>query len=290
MSPICVGIYGTCNLIQKGGEMKTINFLTGLPRSGNTVLSAILNQNPRFYSSPLSPVCDVAWSVVRTLNSHESAQRNPNKLALNTSVKAMAHGYYETVDRPIIFDRAKAWTTPSNFLVLKTINPSPKVLFTVRDTCDILSSLILQYRKTTFLEKRMEETNFYAQHFLPLEDAKCDFLMDSQQDLQLSFLALKNALKEENKQFVHFIEYDDLVTNTHRVLEGVYKFLEEDYYEHDLTSISKLESDTGLQGKEPSTLHDVRKTMGKTSLKPEEVLSPYVLNKYKDYDNWRKNL
>jgi hypothetical protein len=232
----------------------------------------------------------VAWSIVRALNTHESARRNQNKLALNTSVRAMANGYYENVTKPIVFDRAKAWTTPSNFMVLRTINDSPKILFTVRNTCDILSSLILQYRETTFLEQRMEETNFYAQNFLPLEDAKCDFLMDSQQDLQLSFFALKNALKKENRQFVHFIEYDDLVTDTNKVLKDVYTFLEENYYEHDLTSIIKLESDKGLQGEEPLNLHDVRATLGKTSLKPEEVLSPYVLNKYKDYDNWRKNL
>lgn len=261
-----------------------------MPRSGNTVLSAILNQNPKFYSSPLSPVCDMAWSIARTLKSHEGFRRNPNSLSIDTSVKAMALGYYEYVDAPIIFDRAKAWTTPANFTVLKTINNSPKILFTVRDTCDILSSLILQYRNTPFLEQRMEEVNFYAQNFLPLEDAKCDFLMDSQQDLQLSFFALKNALKEENKKFVHFIEYEELVSDTQTVLKNIYTFLEEDYYEHDLTSIVKLESDNGLQGEEPDTLHDVRKTIGKTSLRPEEVLSPYILNKYKDYDNWRKHL
>ena len=227
----------------------------------------------------------MAWSVARALKTHESARRNPNNLAINTSVKAMAEGYYQGIDKPVIFDRAKAWTTPSNFMVLRTINNSPKVLFTVRDTCDILSSLILQYRETTFLEQ-----HFYAQNFLPLEDAKCDFLMDSQQDLQLSFFALKNALKKENRQFIHFIEYEDLVTNTRKVLKDVYTFLEEDYYEHNLTSIVKLELDNGLQGEEPETLHDVRETIGKTSLKPEEVLSPYVLNKYKDYDNWRKHL
>ena len=41
-------------------EMKCLNknfyFMSGLPRSGSTVISSILNQNPRFYSGPSSPV------------------------------------------------------------------------------------------------------------------------------------------------------------------------------------------------------------------------------------------
>ena len=41
--------------------MKTYHLLAGLPRSGNTLLSAILNQNPDIYSSPLSPITGMLW-------------------------------------------------------------------------------------------------------------------------------------------------------------------------------------------------------------------------------------
>jgi len=35
---------------------KTFHFISGLPRSGSTLLSAILRQNPRFYAGMTSPV------------------------------------------------------------------------------------------------------------------------------------------------------------------------------------------------------------------------------------------
>jgi len=38
--------------------MKDIYFLGGLPRSGNTLLSSILNENPSVYCSPISPLLD----------------------------------------------------------------------------------------------------------------------------------------------------------------------------------------------------------------------------------------
>jgi len=33
-----------------------LHFISGLPRSGSTLLSAILRQNPRFYAGMTSPV------------------------------------------------------------------------------------------------------------------------------------------------------------------------------------------------------------------------------------------
>ena len=36
--------------------MKKFYFMAGLPRAGSTLLSTLLNQNPRLYSGPSSPV------------------------------------------------------------------------------------------------------------------------------------------------------------------------------------------------------------------------------------------
>ena len=39
--------------------MKKYYFIGGIHRSGSTLLSTILNQNPRFYSGPMSPVLPI---------------------------------------------------------------------------------------------------------------------------------------------------------------------------------------------------------------------------------------
>ena len=51
--------------------MKTFYFMAGLPRSGSTLLSSILNQNPRFYSGPSSPVLGAMYAVEETFTSNE---------------------------------------------------------------------------------------------------------------------------------------------------------------------------------------------------------------------------
>ena len=55
---------------------KTFYFLSGLPRSGNTLLSSILNQNPTVHVSSLSPVVDYLWSAYSISLNDQNAIKN----------------------------------------------------------------------------------------------------------------------------------------------------------------------------------------------------------------------
>ena len=44
--------------------MKSYYFISGLPRSGSTLLSGILKQNPDFYADIASPVQGIATNTV----------------------------------------------------------------------------------------------------------------------------------------------------------------------------------------------------------------------------------
>jgi hypothetical protein len=45
---------------------KGIHFISGLPRSGSTLLSALLRQNRRFHASMTSPVGSLVMTLERT--------------------------------------------------------------------------------------------------------------------------------------------------------------------------------------------------------------------------------
>ena len=51
--------------------MKKYYFIAGLHRSGVTLLSSILNQNPRFYSGPLSPVLNIMKGIENNIQELE---------------------------------------------------------------------------------------------------------------------------------------------------------------------------------------------------------------------------
>ena len=52
--------------------MKEFFFISGLPRSGSTLLSAILRQNPEFYADISSPVLGLVTSIINVITGSES--------------------------------------------------------------------------------------------------------------------------------------------------------------------------------------------------------------------------
>jgi len=267
--------------------MKTIHYLAGLPRSGNTVLSSILNQNPNFYSSPLSPTTDLAWAIVREYSQNSNALRNQNLKTLKNVLKGMQHSLYENIEQPIIFDREKFWATPGNLSLLKeSINPNPKIIFTTRNILEILASYIKEDKKNPFIDNLMEEKDFYPRFYLPIDDARCEFIMSQDYQVSKSLTGLSFGMQEKHKDNFHFVDYNNLVNNPKEIMEGIYKFLEIDYFEHDFQNIVKKEVDNHKAVGESKTLHYVRKSLNKISEKPENILSPYILNKYRDATFW----
>ena len=48
--------------------MKKYHFISGLPRSGSTLLSSILKQNPRFTADISDPLHSFCHSIIRDIN------------------------------------------------------------------------------------------------------------------------------------------------------------------------------------------------------------------------------
>jgi hypothetical protein len=270
--------------------MDNIFYLDGLFRSGNTVLSSILNQNPQVCSTSLSPIGDYFFSLSEANRWSEGALRNNNKQQFSNMIKSIIPEYYKDVEQNHLIVRAKHWTMPLNFQFIKeNINPSPKIIYTVRDTLDILASMVLLLRKNPYLNEAMLRSNFQAIHYLEPEDARCDFIMDSQGLLMSSFYGLYNAIQPENIPHVHFVHYDDLINYPQETMNRVYTFLEIDSYEHDFNNIIKKESEEEPFNL-PNQLHEVRINLSKISPHYSEVLSPYVINKYSGADFWKHSV
>jgi sulfotransferase len=121
---------------------KTYHFLAGLPRSGNTLLSAILNQNPDIYSTPLSPLPTFMWEFANSAGNMEQTNRNTeNQIKAEIFLSSFMDNYYKEVEKPVVIDREKAWGTPANLNIIKQyITPTPKIIFTDRKSTRLNSS------------------------------------------------------------------------------------------------------------------------------------------------------
>lgn len=267
---------------------KTIHFLGGLPRSGNTLLAALLNQNPLIYCSPNSTLLE---NISGTISSMESPfnVRNPENLYRAKNVlNNFAKNFYADINEPIIFDRHKYWGTVNNIdMIKRRINENPKFIVTVRSITEILASFINLDGDRFFQEAFAYEG--YPREYMQRNDRICDYLMRINGPIDAAMLAIAPAFNEEYSHMFHVVEYNQLISNPQEVMRGIYKFLDIFPFEHDFNNIKKREYDNDkFVGIHPDT-HLVHSKITPSLTNPKEVLSEYAIKKYSGMDFWSKN-
>ena len=264
--------------------MKTYYFDAGLPRSGSTLITALLNQNPQIHAGTLSPVFEVMYYTRDRLQG-EQAQAFPKPQIFKKMVGTLIDTYYSDVEEPVVVDKSRAWPAHIN-LIKEYITSDPKILCTVRHPLDILASfidLINNSRSISFIDKALLQQGMFITN-----DTRCHFMMNPGGIIWESMNALATAFRQNQTRHIHFIQYDDLVENPKRVMQNIHSFLRMKPYEYDFDNIEAKyrEKDTEVYGL--PTMHEVRKTIEKKSKHYSEVLSEEVINKYKDLDFWNK--
>jgi sulfotransferase len=266
---------------------KTYNFLSGLPRSGNTLLSAILNQNPDIHSTALSPVSGIMWNLLDSIKNLENVNRTlDNQVRCQKFMSSVIDNFYKDIDKTTIIDREKMWGTPGNLdLIKQYITPTPKIIFTVRDILDILASFVKM--NADYIKKDIQDSGYYFSNYRSEKDIVVEHLMAVNGDIDKALLSLASAFYPENKGMFYIVEYNDLVLKPEETMSGIYKFLELPEYEHDFNKIEKVEVDNDEAIGLPKDIHDIRKSLSKSTTS-SDILSDYIRHKYSNMEFWRK--
>ena len=267
---------------------KTYYFLAGLPRSGNTLLSAILNQNPDIYSSPLSPLPTLMWDYERSLDYMEQVNRNEeNESRAKELLSSFFDTFYKGISKPIVIDREKDWGTPANLNLIKNyVTPTPKIIITVRDILEIIASFVAM--DADYIKENVANNGSFINNYRSYEDSIAEYLMNPNGDIDKALLSIASAFYPENKGMFHIVEYNDLVLKPEETMSGIYKFLELPDYKHDFSNIEKVESDNDAVLGLPKDLHSIRKSLSNSSTSTD-ILSDYIKHKYSNMEFWRKD-
>ena len=101
-----------------------------------------------------------------------------------------------------------------------------------------------------------------------------------------SMNALATAFRQKQTEHIHFIQYDDLVSDPEKVLNGLHWFLKLKPYKYDFNNITAKDREKDSEVYGLPTMHEVRKEVKKISKPYTEVLNAEVINKYITYDFW----
>jgi sulfotransferase len=261
---------------------KQFYFLAGLPRSGNTLLSSILNQNPNIYSSPISPVVEYMWILSRSMMTMEEVLTAENNDRSINIIKNILPHYYNDVKENIIIERHKGWALKLNLEMIKEyITPEPKIIFTKRPALEILASYISLNNSNPYLESIMFADGWKYDAAITMNDNICNYLMSPVGQVGHLLNSLEEVNKEENKDIFCVVDYNDLVSNPKEELDKIYNFLNMKKYKHDFKKVFKLEKDYWGKIGLPSNIHEIRPEVFRNSKEPKDVLSKYILEKYR---------
>lgn len=258
--------------------MKMHYFISGLPRSGSTLLSSILRQNPDFYADIASPVEKLIKTTIDVVTGSES-----NLIISEKQRKNIMYGifdsYYKHIKKPVIFDSSRFWTKKTNFL--KVLFPYTKILCPVRDIVSILNSFEVISSKNPFHTKTLTKHNDNV-------FVRCDEMMDKNSGVVASpWISLQEGYAL-NPEMIYFIEYENLCREPEKTMRGVYEFLGKPYYSHDFENLEYSNENFD----KVCNLKDLHTVKRKVEYKPpRNVLPPEIVKKYKEMNMefWRKN-
>ena len=254
---------------------KKYHFITGLPRSGSTMLSSIFLQNPRFHASITDPLATFVKGMIETLGTEPGMKSEvPNERRKNT-IRGMFDGFYSHVDRPVVFNTNRAWTylTPA----MKEVYPSAKFIVCVRDINWVLDSFEVAQRKEPL------SFNTVGGGLGKSVYQRVESFMTEAGIVGFPYVGIKQAITGNEKRDLILIEYDQLCKNPEQTVRSIYNFIGEEYYAHDFNDVERswdaYDTEIGIK------LHQVKKKIEYKSR--NFILPPDILQKYANMEVWR---
>jgi sulfotransferase len=257
--------------------VKELFFISGLPRSGSTLLSAILRQNPDFYADISSPVQGLVASTINVITGSESNHLidEPRRKHI---LRALVQSYYDAVTPKTVFDTSRGWTSRTS--LLKELYPQTKIICCVRDLPWILDSFERIAAKNTLYNAAL--TDDEARQTVT---TRCDALMDVKKEGQVvkPYYFLEEGMLL-NPDMIMLMEYESLCKKPESVMREIYQFIGKSYFDHDFDNV-EYENEVFDKALNMKSLHTVRRKV--TWEERPTILPRSVWEKYADKEFWR---
>ena len=257
-----------------------LHFISGLPRSGSTLLSSLLRQNPRITAGMTSPVGHLVNAMLReTSMRHEDAVFIDDEMR-ERLLRGIFDAYYpDTGPDSIVFDTNRGWTTKLH--VLAELFPEAKMICCVRSPAWIIDSIETLTRKNAF-----ELSGIFGFEPGGTIYSRAEALAGHAGMVGFALHALREAVHGPLRDRLMLVQYDTLVAKPMEVLAAIHDFIGEEMGAHDPENIEpsydmyEFDRKLGTPG-----LHSVRGAV-KPALR-DTLLPPDLFTLHDNRSFWR---
>ena len=130
------------------------HFISGLPRSGSTLLAAILRQNPQFEAGMSSPVGAFFSAILSQVSAGSEFAPMVSIEQRRAILQGLFASYYQgQADKTVVFDTNRMWC--AKLPMLLDLFPNAKVIACVRNVAWIMDSIERLYRAHPYENTRL---------------------------------------------------------------------------------------------------------------------------------------
>ncbi|MCQ8241202.1 sulfotransferase family protein [Rhizosaccharibacter radicis] len=254
-----------------------VHLISGLPRSGSTLLGAILNQNPAIRAGMSSPVAVMLDRIMPVMAAGEYASLfdDAQKVAV---LRGVFEAYHGDARPPVLFDTNRAWC--ARMAVADRMFPGVRVVCCVRDPVWILDSFERAFRRHPFRLSRL--------HGLPNAGTvfdRAEQLMQPTGSLGAAWQAFQEAYFGEWAHRLIVVDYDELADEPDRVLAVLYAELGLPAFRHDFTAVGPANGEGVDEALNTPGLHAVRPRVAREHRRT--ILPPQLVSRFANACFWR---
>jgi sulfotransferase len=204
-----------------------LHFISGLPRSGSTLLSSLLRQNPRITAGMTSPVGHLVSAMLR-----ETSMRNEDAVFIDDEMRerllrGVFDAYYPDAGADgIVFDTNRMWT--SKLHLVAEMFPQAKVICCVRSPAWIIDSIETLTRKNPY-----ELSGIFGFESGGTIYSRADALSGPAGMVGFAINALREAVYGPLRDRLMLVQYDTLAARPLEVLEAIHDFIGAEMGAHD---------------------------------------------------------
>ena len=257
--------------------MSAMHFISGMPRSGSTLLAALLRQNPRFHAGMSGPLAGLFGALLG-----EMSARNEFSVFIDDATRErILHGlfdsFYADSTAEVIFDTNRAWC--GWMPAISRLFPDAKMIACVRELQWVVDSIERLIQRNVFTPSSIFGFNPGGTVYTRANGVVGqDGLVGAPYDM------LKQACFGAQRDRLLVVQYETLTTDPARTMRAIYDFIGEPAFPHTFDNIdfdvTEFDERAGTPG-----LHTVHSQVG---VRPREtILPPDLFNRFIHDAFWR---
>ncbi len=257
-----------------------IHFLSGLPRSGSTLLGALLKQNPKLYSGMSSPVGSLIGRVQGAMGPRSEFTSMINDHQRGNILRAVFEGFYKELHgEKTIIDTNRVWC--SKLPLINALYPDAKIIVCVRDLVWIVDSFESVLRKNALsVSKMFQQKDALTVH------TRVNSLASPGGTVGFAWNATQEAFYGEFSDKLILVDYEALTREPQRTMEAIYAKLGLEPFQHDFENVvysegDSFDADLGVPG-----LHKVGRKVRFTER--ATILPPELYERFSGRNFWRR--